>query len=112
MSLIKGIKVVLYEKVRTGADPMGRDIFEESPTIVENVLVAPSSADDVIDKTNLNGKKAIYVLGIPKGDTHEWEDKTVEFYGVKWHTFGYSQIGIDALLPLDWNRKVMVERYG
>lgn len=112
MSLIKGIKVVLYEKVQTGTDPTGREIYEEVPELVENVLVAPSSSDDIVDKTDLTGKKAVYTLGIPKGDTHDWEDKTVEFFGLKWHTFGFSTLGIEALMPLDWNRKVMCEKYG
>lgn len=110
--LIKGKKVVLYEKNKVGEDKTGRDIYEEIPTLVENVLIAPSSTTDVIDSTSLDGKKAVYVLGIPKGDEHNWEDRTVEFYGVKWHTFGFTTEGMDELIPLDWNKKVMVERYG
>lgn len=110
--LLKGRSVVLYEKSKVGVDPTGKDIYKETPVLVENVLIAPTTGDDIVDKTELSGKKAIYTLAIPKGDVHDWEDKTVEFFGVKWHTFGYSTAGMDELIPLDWNRKVMVERYG
>ena len=61
---------------------------------------------------NLTGKKAVYTLAIPKGDTHDWEDKEVKFFGKRWRTFGIPLEGIEQLIPLDWNKKVMVERYG
>ena len=61
---------------------------------------------------NLFGKKAVYTLAIPKGDTHKWEDSVVEFFGHKWKTFGFPIEGIESNIPLDWNKKVMVERYG
>lgn len=112
MSLIKGIGVVLYDRVLTGHDQMGRELYEEEPVLIENVLVAPVSSNDVTDRTDLSGKKAVYTLAIPKGDTHIWEDRTVEFFGMKWQTVGFSTMGIDSLIPLDWNRKVTVARYG
>ena len=76
--------------------------------------IAPLSQTDVavINELSLNGKKAKYQLAIPKGDTHIWEDADVEFFGARWHTVGFSTEGIEDLIPLDWNRKVMVERCG
>lgn len=112
MAKLKGITVLLYEKIQTGVDGFNRPVYKEIPVEIENVLVAPASADDVTDKTNLNGKKETYILAIPKGDMHEWTDRTVEFFGKKWRTYGPVQEGIEALIPLRWNRKVMVERYG
>ncbi|MDG4813681.1 hypothetical protein P8629_11795, partial [Hydrogenovibrio sp. 3SP14C1] len=67
--------------------------------LVDNVLVAPALSDDVINQLNLTGKKAVYTLGIPKGDTHDWEDKEVEFFGQRWRTFGFVTEGIDDLNP-------------
>lgn len=34
------------------------------------------------------------------------------FLGRKWHVLGFAIEGIDENIPLDWNKKVMVERYG
>ncbi|MCD7918459.1 MAG: hypothetical protein LUF84_08455 [Clostridiales bacterium] len=110
--MIKGIPVVLYERTQTGSDPFNKPIYEETATTVENVLVAPSSEEEILDVLNLTGRKAVYTLGIPKGDTHDWEDKDVAFFGERWHTIGMPISGIDAMIPLSWNTKVRVERYG
>lgn len=111
-SLIKGITVKLYEKTKTGEDAFKHPIFTEIPVEVGNVLVTPISADDIVAELQLSGKKAVYELSIPKGDAHIWEDKTVEFFGRKWKTFGFCQQYITKNVPLDWDRKIRVERYG
>lgn len=110
--MIKGITVILYEKQKTGTDSFNRDIYEEVPVEVENVLVAPASSTEILDQTNLNGKKAVYTLAIPKGDTHIWKDTKVEFFGEIWKTIGFPIGGIEDLIPLGWNQKVSVEKYG
>lgn len=112
MAMIKGITVVLMDKVEDGKDEFNRTIYKEIPVEVDNVLVAPASTTDITDTLNLTGKVAVYTLAIPKGDTHIWEDRKVQFFGETWHTLGFAIQGIDSLIPLDWNRKVTVERYG
>ncbi len=112
MAMIKGITVKLHEKKEVGRDAFNAPVYEETVANVENVLVCPTSSTDIIDQMNLYGKKAVYTLGIPKGDTHNWEDVTVEFFGHKWQTFGLPTEGIENLIPLGWNKKVTVERYG
>ncbi|MDT2752337.1 hypothetical protein P7G96_10040 [Enterococcus thailandicus] len=112
MAKIKGITIILVDKVKTGTDPFGNPIYEDGDIEVENVLVSPTSSDDIVNQLTLNGKKAVYTLGIPKDDTHDWEDKEVKFFGERWRTFGFPSEGIKDLIPLDWNKKVMVERYG
>ena len=112
MAMIKGMTVVLINKKQTGVDGFNHPIYEEIPENVENVLVAPASADDIVTTQDLTGKKAVYTLAIPKGDTHNWENATVEFFNAKWKTFGYPLEGMEENIPLDWNKKVMVERYG
>ena len=79
---------------------------------VDNVLIAPSSSNEVLSANDLYGKKAVYTLAIPKDDTHNWEDCEVVFFGRTWRTFGIPLEGIPELIPLKWNKKVMVERYG
>ena len=114
MGFLKGIAVVLITKTGTGKDAFNRPITTETRTTVENVLVSPVSQTDVavVNELAMNGKKALYQLAIPKGDTNRWEDAEVEFFGERWKTVGYSTIGIEDLIPLEWNRKVLVERYG
>ena len=109
--MIKGIPVILYEKTQTGTDPFGDPIYQETPVEVDNVLVAPASSDDITEQLQLYGKHAVYTLAIPKGDTHDWRDRKVNFFGEDFHTFGLPVDGIDALIPGSWNRKVQVERY-
>lgn len=108
---IKGITVVLINKIEVGKDEFNHPIYEESRVCVDNVLVTPSESTDVIDQLNLTGKKAVYTLGIPKGDNHIWEDQYVEFFGKRYHVFTPQTKGIESLIPLKWNSKVMVELY-
>ena len=112
MAKIKGITITLINKVEIGKDPFGKPIYEDAEILVDNVLVSPTSSDDIVNQLNLTGKKAVYTLAIPKGDTNVWEDKEVRFFGERWRVFGFVTQGIEELIPLDWNKKVMVERYG
>lgn len=112
MGMLKGITVTLIDKVETGKDPFGNPIYEDEEIEVNNVLVSPTSSDDIVNQLTLTGKKAIYTLAIPKGDTHNWEDKKVRFFGKTWRTFGEPLEGIEELIPLNWNKKVTVEHYG
>ena len=108
---IKGITVTLYEETQSGTDDFNRPIYTEKAVKVGNVLVSPSSTSETLDTVNLTGKKAVYTLGIPKGDTHNWKDKKVEFFGETFKTFGEPLKGIDNMIPLEWNMKIQVERY-
>lgn len=112
MAKIKGITVTLIGGIKTGEDPFGKPIYEDAEITVDNVLVSPTSSDDIVNQLNLTGKKAVYTLAIPKGDTNAWEDREVRFFGERWRTFGIPIEGIEELIPLEWNKKVMVERYG
>ncbi len=111
MARIKGITVTLINKQEVGKDPFGAPIYKDVPIEVENVLVSPTSTDDIVNQLDLTGKKAVYTLAIPKGNTNHWKDVEVFFFGKRWRTFGIPTEGIEHLIPLDWNKKVMVERY-
>lgn len=111
-TLLKGISVTLYsDKVQTGVDPFNQPIYETKIITVDNVLVAPALPDDIVQANNMYGKKLVYTLAIPKGDKNDWNNVTVEFFGHKFKTFGHAMEGIEHLIPLDWNKKVMVEAY-
>ena len=111
MTILKGIEIILVEKVENGVDEFNHPIFVDKEIVVKNVLVAPVKTEDVLNIVNLIGKRAEYQLGIPKGDTNTWENREVVFFGKKWRTIGIPQEGIESMIPLSWNRKIMVERY-
>lgn len=113
MSLLyqKAVSVVLTEYEKTGVDAFNRDILTPTTTTVDKVLIGEPSSDDVINEMNLSGHKIAYTLAIPKTDTHSWIDADVTFFGETFHTIGVPTQGIDALIPLEWNKKVKVERY-
>lgn len=109
---MKGITVTLYDEIQTGTNSFGEPVYEKTAIEVDNVLVSPASPQEVLDSDNLYGKKVEYTLGIPKGDTHNWQDRTIEFWGETWESFGIPTKGIDSLVPTKWNTKVMVMRRG
>lgn len=108
---IQGITITLIDKIKIGIDPFNQPIYEDVEIEIDNVLVTPTDTEDIVNQLSLTGKKAVYTLGIPKGDTHDWRDKEVIFFNQRWKTFGLPTEGIDHLIPLSWNKKVMVERY-
>ena len=105
-----GVSIVLYNKTETGLDDFNHPIYSETAETIENVLIGEPSTQEIIDTLNLTGRKLAYTLAIPKGDTHIWEDRNVEFFGEVFHTIGSPTQGIDHLIPLAWNKKVKVER--
>lgn len=111
MGSIKGITVTLYEQTQTGTDAFNDPIYTETAINVDNVLVYPSTQTEILETVNLYGRKAVYTLGIPKGDTHDWENRRIDFFGQSWRSFGIPSQGIEDMIPLDWNMKVTVERY-
>ena len=111
-SLLHGVPVTLYERTQTGKDAFNAPVYTETPTTVENVLVTPTSADAIISDLQLYGKRSVYELCLSKGDAHTWDDCRVDFFGQSFKVFGPVQEYIESMVPLDWNRKVRVERYG
>ena len=111
MTMIKGITIKLWDKIQTGEDGFGDPVYEEKAVDIDNVLVGEPATSDAVDILNLTGKRLAYTLAIPKGDTHEWENKRVSFFGEDFRTIGKPTQGIEENIPLDWNKKVLVERY-
>ena len=48
MGKIRGIPVTLITKEITGYDPLGEPITEDIETVVDNVIVSPTSQDDIV----------------------------------------------------------------
>lgn len=111
MGKIKGVDIRLFSIKETSTDPFGAPITEEIPVTVSNVLISPVDTQDLANELSLTGKHVEYRLAIPKGDNNEWTDRVVEFYGKRWKTVGTPLESIEAMTPLSWNKKVLVERY-
>ena len=110
---MKGIQIILYDRTQVGTDEFNCPVYVESPVTVDNVLVGLPTANEQIDAMDLYGRKAVYTLGLPKGDSHDWEaGKHVEFFGQRWEIFGDVVQGIEALVPTPWHKKVMVSNVG
>lgn len=109
---MRGVTVILLQRTQTGTDPFNRPIYADAEIPVDNVLISPvdTGGDELLSALDLTGRKAVYTLAIPKGDTNEWEGNRVRFFGETWQVIGIPTKGIDALIPLDWNMKVQVER--
>lgn len=112
MAIIQGTAVILYDRIATGADAFNAPVYRDTPVKIDNVLICPASAETVTEGIQMYGKRAVYELCIPKGNTNVWEDRTVEFFGRKWRTFGPALEWIGANVPLGWNKRIKVERYG
>ena len=108
---IHGIPIELAVKTQTGTDSFNRPIYGTTWVTVDNVLVGQPTTEEITDELNLSGKRLDYLLGIPKGDTHDWEDTQVRFFGQTYETIGAPTQGIEDMIPLSWNKKVKVMRY-
>lgn len=109
--MIKGEKVFLIEKVLIGVDAFGVPVYDETRVGVENVLIGQPSTDDVANDLNLYGKQLLFVLGIPKGDQHNWQDTAVIIRGSRFKTYGFPLVQTEANVPGPWNTQVKVARY-
>ena len=113
--MIKGITVQLIKKIEGDPDPLGNPTYTETEISVDGVLVGEPTTDDITDSLQLYGKVVAYTLGIPKCDENDWTDTEVVLpapFDGKYRTIGYPTAGIEANIPLKWNKKVKVERYG
>lgn len=112
--LFSGVTVTLYVRTETGErDEFGRMGVTETATEIDNVLIQPlqRTTDVPTESTNITGEKTSYILGIPKTDTHDWKNCRVDFFGESYRTESGEWQGIEALIPGDWNRKIVARRY-
>lgn len=109
---IHGMTVQLQQKTGIGVDSFNVPVHFEEWVDVNDVLVGQPTDAEQVNSMDLYGERAVYVLGIPKGDTHDWSAGTlVKFFGETWRTFGHGIEGIEDLVPGPWNKKVMVASY-
>lgn len=111
LMFIQGITIQLINRINNGVDEFNRPIETESePINIDNVLVGEPTAEEVTNTLNLTGRSVKYTLGIPKGDTHIWEGDVI-IWGDRYRIIDGPTQGIEAMIPLEWNKKVHVEAY-
>lgn len=113
--MIHGIQIELVTRTQTGVDDFNRPTYEEAIETVDNVLVGQPTPEERLETLNLTGRMVTYTLGIPKGDSHTWEGNDVILpapFAGRYHVVGIPVSGIEDMIPLSWNTKVQVERYG
>jgi len=109
---MKGVSVTLKKKTLTGKDSFNAPTYSTTDVVVNNVLIGEPTSEQIVEDLNLYGKHLAYTLAIPKGDENDWTDTEVVFFGETFKTYGEPTQGIESLIPLSWNKKVKVERYG
>lgn len=113
---MRGVTVTLYEEVQTGTDAMNAPVYRTNAVEVPDVLIGEPTSDEIVSSTEMYGKELTCMLGIPKGDTHDWENKKVSWtdaYGETHvlQTFGFPITGIEANIPTRWHKKVRCAKY-
>ena len=112
---MRGVTVTLWERTKTSSvDEFGAPTYTETATTVGNVLIGEPTSEDITTSTDLYGKRIRWMLGIPKGDTHDWRDSRIDWtdaYGVTHNlrSFGFPITGVEALIPTPRHMKVRVE---
>lgn len=107
-----GISITLVGKTQTGVDAFNQPIWKDTEITVDDVLVGEPSTNDVQNNITAYGKKTVYTLAIPKGDLNTWENGEVilpEPFGGRYRVIGKATAGIEANIPLRWNKKVHLE---
>ena len=109
--MIQGISVTLTERTQTGVNEINEPVYEETEVTVDNVLVGQPKTDEIDDALKLYGKTLAYTLCLPKGDSHNWENAKVTFYGRTFRTFGLPMTLIEENIPaaIPWNTRIRVE---
>lgn len=104
--MIKGTSVTLHTTTQTGTDPFNAPIYSSADVKVDDVIVGNVSVTEQLENLDLYGKKVVYELGIPNGDTHDWLDKEVTFFGRPFKTFSqYKECIVENMPPVFRGRK-------
>lgn len=106
-----GQSVTLKVKTLTGADSFNNPTYSVQDATVDDVLIGQPTAEEAQTSIDLYGKRCEVMLGIPKGDEHEWEDTQVVFWGRTWDTVGPVIQGIEANVPTRWHKKIRCARH-
>lgn len=110
---MKGIEITLISKTADGLDAFNQPVYKDTKVTIADVLVGEPSTTDIENNLTAYGKRTAYTLAIPKGDTNVWEGAEVELpapFDGTYRVIGDAIAGIEANIPLRWNKKVHLEQ--
>ena len=110
---MKTVTVTLKSKTQTGTDDFGQPIWTDKDVPVDGCLVGEPSTTDIQNAITNYGAHIAYTISLPKGDANVWKGAKVVLPAPWSNTFnviGDATEGIEANIPLRWNRKVHLER--
>ncbi len=110
---MKGIEITLIGKTLDGKDSFNQPVYKDTQITVSDVLVGEPSSTDIENNLTIYGKRTAYTLAIPKGDTNTWEGAEVVLplpFNGTYKVIGKPTAGIEANIPLRWNKKVHLEQ--
>ena len=105
--MLTGETVVVAKRTETGRDEFNNPTFSDEETAVDNVLVAPGEAADVIESVRPEGVEVNYTLYFPKTFTGDLECEKVKVRGEWLDVIGHPDRYADEVCPTDWNMVVM-----
>ncbi|QJC22010.1 hypothetical protein [Arcanobacterium buesumense] len=106
--MIHGTQVTVLSKTKTGVDDMNMPVFEETQTVVDDVLVGPVSTDDTPGGMRRAGDRTEIALYFPKTFTASLRGCDVEFMGKIWRVQGDPQPYMVENMPTRWNLRATV----
>lgn len=112
--MIHGITIQLLRRAQTGVDDYGSPVFDETAVTVPGVLVGEPVTSESPSTLDPIGRRVQYTMALPKGDSNEWEGNRVilpEPFAGTFRVIGLPTAGIEANIPLRWNKKVLIERW-
>lgn len=106
--MLTGETVVVTNRTETGRDEFNNPVFTDVEEPVDNVLVAPGAAADVVDTVRPEGAEVNYTLYFPKTFTAKLECEKVQVRGEWLDVIGHPDRYSDDVCPTDWNMVVTV----
>lgn len=111
---MRGLTVSLRVRTLAGTDSSGGPVWTDTFETVDNVLIGEPGAEGISDDAGIYGRRQVFLLGIPKGDVHNWMNRHVSWTGpqgtVYGITFGFPITGVERLIPTPWHMKVRCVR--
>lgn len=105
---MKGEKVTIITKQAVSKDILGNVVFAETEEQVDNVLVAPGEAADVIDDMRPDGTEVHYTLYFPKTFKGHLETGEIIVRGERLQVVGHPDRFDVGNCPTEWNMVVKV----
>ena len=109
--LMIGMTLEFVKKVDSGeTDDFNNVIFTEETLTIADCLIAPAQEPlDRVESAALDRNQTIVRIHLPKADTRDVSNSTVEYDGQTFRIMGRAVKFMDANTPTRWNRYMRAE---